>query len=88
MTDSLKKLIEEIRNRQTEKCEPKGVLVSSDLFREMKDAGLIEKKTCTPNGLPLGSDWQLELPYHGEIYVHVDPFLDGDQISYRLPPKP
>ena len=87
MTDTLKKLLAEIQQRRTADREPKGILVSGDLFRAMNDADLIEKKTCTPNGLPLGPDWQLELPYHGDIYVHVDPFLDGEDTPYRLPPN-
>lgn len=88
MNEMLTKLLDEIQTRQQAQRTPKGILVSGDLFRDMKSAGLINKKVCTPSGLPLGPDWQLDLPFYGDIYVHVDPFLDGEPTPYRLPPKP
>lgn len=88
MSDSLKDLLADIQARQQANKAPKGVVVSSDLFREMQAAGHIQKKTCTPGGLPLDPDWQIDLPFYGDVYVHVDPYLDGEAKPYRLPPQP
>jgi hypothetical protein len=84
MSAALDKLKNEIASREQTGRKPKGVLVSPDLYTEMRQAGLIDKKMATPGGLDL-PDWGLDLPFYEEVYVHVDPELGA---PYHLPAKP
>jgi len=88
MSEHLKKLLADLQARQQANRTPKSILVSGKLFGEMNDAGMIQKKISTFWGLPLGEDWQTELPYNGDTCVLVDPFLDSEGTPYRLPPRP
>lgn len=62
---------------------PKGVKVSSDLFRQLQSEGAISTKSFTLWGLPTDA-FKFDLPaFDNDIYVHEDPTLDGDE--FRLP---
>ncbi|MGF6440181.1 hypothetical protein [Paraburkholderia youngii] len=85
MSAALDSLVNDIETRKQAGRKPKGILVTPDLYKEMRGGGLIEKKLATPNGLP-APDLGIELPYYdGDVYVHVDPELESE---YRLPTKP
>ena len=84
MSAALDKLVNDIETREQAGRKPKAVLVNPDLYREMRESGLIEKKTATPGGLPI-PDLGIDLPFYGDVYVHIDPDLNSE---YRLPAKP
>ena len=63
---------------------PKGIKVSVDTWKIMKESGLIKMKGVAAWGV---FDLGYEMPFYDEdICVIVDPELELDGLDYMLPP--
>lgn len=63
---------------------PKGIKVSEDTWKKLKDADLIKNKSVAAWGV---FDLGFELPFYDEdICVIIDPELDINGMDYELPP--
>jgi hypothetical protein len=64
--------------------QPKGVKVSSQLWKELKDADLIKMRGVAAWGV---FDLGFEMPFYKEICLIYDPELESLDKQFLLPPN-
>lgn len=66
------------------KVQPKGVKISLDLWKALKDAGQIKMRGVSAWGI---YDTGFEMPFYKDIYLIYDPEFELVGKHFQLPPS-